>query len=85
VQTGYSAYSHLHSIAAAPPAVLESLPPPSSQEIAVQAHDLYQRRGCEMGRDVEDWFEAERQLMEDRRQQLLAVGVGPNQEKRRSP
>src|SRR5258708_2563166 len=35
---------------------------PTHDEIACRAHQLYQERGCEPGRDVEDWFQAEREL-----------------------
>ena len=35
---------------------------PSEQEIAVRAHELYEKRGGEAGRDVEDWLQAEREL-----------------------
>ena len=30
--------------------------------IAARAYDLFQRSGCEHGRDVEFWLEAEREL-----------------------
>jgi len=32
-------------------------------EIRRRAYELYQERGCEPGHEVEDWFEAERQVM----------------------
>lgn len=35
------------------------------QAIAARAHELYEARGGEPGRDHDDWFEAERQLREE--------------------
>lgn len=35
------------------------------QAISVRAHELYEARGGEPGRDHEDWFEAERQLRDE--------------------
>jgi len=32
-------------------------------EIRRRAYELYEERGCEAGHEVEDWFEAERQVM----------------------
>ena len=34
-------------------------------EIALRAHELYEKSGCQGGRDVEFWLEAERQLREE--------------------
>ena len=34
------------------------------QMVEKKAYDLYEKRGCEHGYDLEDWFEAER-LVED--------------------
>lgn len=31
-----------------------------AERIEKKAYELYQKRGCEPGRDWEDWFEAER-------------------------
>jgi len=42
-----------------PPAATE----PSSDEIAARAYALYMERGCLDGRDVEDWLQAERELL----------------------
>ena len=42
--------------------------PPSPEEIAAEAYAIYQARGGEHGRHDEDWFEAERRLVERRRQ-----------------
>lgn len=35
---------------------------PTDGEISRRAYDLYLARGCEPGRDVDDWLEAEREL-----------------------
>ena len=32
------------------------------EEIAHRAYQLYQQRGCEPGKDVEDWARAEKEL-----------------------
>ena len=43
----------------------ESLTPPSTvtdTDVARRAYDLYLARGCEHGRDVDDWLEAEREV-----------------------
>ena len=37
------------------------------EEIAARAFDLYQQRGATDGADVDDWLEAERQLVQERR------------------
>jgi Protein of unknown function (DUF2934) len=34
----------------------------TEHDIARRAYDLYLGRGCEDGHDVEDWFQAEREL-----------------------
>jgi hypothetical protein len=34
------------------------------QMVEKVAYDLYEKRGCEHGRDMEDWFEAQK-LVED--------------------
>jgi hypothetical protein len=36
--------------------------------IALKAYELYERRGCEGGREMEDWLEAERIVMAELRQ-----------------
>jgi hypothetical protein len=35
---------------------------PSKDEISHVAYTLYLQRGCEAGRDVEDWLRAEKEL-----------------------
>lgn len=37
---------------------------PSEEQIEQRAYELYLERGCEHGRDIEDWLEAERELTE---------------------
>ena len=37
---------------------------PSDQEIAARAHELFESRGGENGRDLDDWLQAERELFE---------------------
>lgn len=41
--------------------------PPSPEEIATEAYNIYCERGYEHGHDVEDWLEAERRLSERRK------------------
>lgn len=35
---------------------------PTREQIAQRAYELYESRGCENGRDMEDWFAAESEL-----------------------
>jgi Protein of unknown function (DUF2934) len=37
---------------------------PSEVEIQQRAYELFLERGCEPGRDVEDWLKAEQELTE---------------------
>jgi hypothetical protein len=37
---------------------------PTHQDIARRAYQLYEERGGEHGRDLEDWFQAERELQQ---------------------
>lgn len=37
-------------------------PIPSVGEIAQRAYELFERRGRKMGRELDDWLEAEREL-----------------------
>lgn len=37
---------------------------PSEEQIQQRAYELFLERGCEHGRDIEDWLEAERELSE---------------------
>lgn len=45
---------------------------PTHDEIARRAHQLYEARGGEHGRDVEDWLRAERELQQRMRGDALA-------------
>lgn len=38
---------------------------PTREQIAQRAYELYERRGCQDGRDMEDWFAAESELRND--------------------
>jgi len=42
--------------------------PPTPDEIAAEAYAIYQARGGDHGKDKDDWFEAERRLLDRRRQ-----------------
>lgn len=42
--------------------------PPSPEEIATEAYYIYCERGCQGGRDIEDWLEAERRLSQRQRE-----------------
>ena len=42
----------------------DSIEPPSRDAVARLAYQLYNMRGCQDGRDVEDWLIAERELEE---------------------
>lgn len=46
-------------------AVLDAPRMPSHDEIALRAHQLYERSGFTHGRDAEFWLEAEKQLIEE--------------------
>ncbi|MBI2765518.1 MAG: DUF2934 domain-containing protein [Chloroflexi bacterium] len=37
----------------------------AAERVAVRAYEPYCARGCEDGRDVEDWMDAERQLRDE--------------------
>jgi hypothetical protein len=43
----------------------------SKDNIAHRAYELYTQRGCEPGKDIEDWVRAEKELAGE-------VGVGPS-------
>ena len=44
-----------------------SADPPTQDEIAAEAYEIYLARGAQDGYDQEDWFEAERRLTERKR------------------
>jgi hypothetical protein len=35
---------------------------PSREDIAHRAYELYTQRGCEPGKDIEDWVRAQKEL-----------------------
>ena len=35
---------------------------PTPEQIAAEAYAIYMARGCDDGRDMDDWYEAERKL-----------------------
>jgi hypothetical protein len=35
---------------------------PSREDIAHRAYELYTQRGCEAGKDIEDWVRAQKEL-----------------------
>ena len=39
---------------------------PHPDEVAARAYELYKKRGAVHGHDLEDWFEAELQLIRER-------------------
>ena len=40
-------------------------PKPTQEEIAIRAYNLYLERGGAPGNELQDWIEAERQLLEE--------------------
>ena len=49
--------------------------PPSDEQIARRAHEIYERRGGDHGHDLEDWLQAERELRDARPASALPVGA----------
>ena len=46
-----------------PPSRMQILPPrPNASRIARRAYERYEARGRQHGHDMDDWFEAEREL-----------------------
>jgi hypothetical protein len=43
-------------------APVRAAPPVTNDQIAALAHAIWMDRGCPFGRDLEHWYEAERQL-----------------------
>jgi len=54
---------------ARPLQVVES---PSQQEIAERAFNIFQARGGSIGQDLDDWLQAERELLRERTRQVDA-------------
>ena len=46
---------------------------PSPEQIAARAFELYERRGSCDGADLDDWLEAERQLVRERTNEMAGV------------
>ena len=46
---------------------VEDIPPLVKQRIAELAYQLYEKRGRQPGRELEDWLEAERRVLGNRR------------------
>jgi hypothetical protein len=46
---------------------------PSHEEVAARAHELFEDRGRAEGHDLDDWLQAENELLEARQEQ---VGYG---------
>ena len=42
--------------------------PARQEEIARRAYEIFQARGADQGRELEDWLQAEREISERRRQ-----------------
>jgi len=56
-----------------PPALEPTIEPtiePTSHEIAARAYEIYRERGGEEGHDLDDWLQAEQELIERRRRQI---------------
>ena len=54
---------------------------PQHEEIALRAYEFFLQRGCEHGRDLDDWLQAERELLGNhkkkpaRRSKSVSMGV----------
>jgi hypothetical protein len=49
--------------------------PDSTQEIRVRAYELFEQRGREPGRDLDDWLQAEAELVMPTRSQIRGVAA----------
>ena len=57
---------------ASPKTTLETVPLvaatiPIHDQVSKRAHELYESRGCEHGKDQQDWLVAEREILNKRR------------------
>ncbi len=52
-------------------------PAPIQERVARRAYELFERRGYEPGRDMDDWLEAERQIRDEDRAQVITAGARP--------
>ena len=48
---------------------------PTHEEIGLRAHQIYIERGGTHGRDMDDWLEAERQLLDERAKTRLKANA----------
>jgi hypothetical protein len=55
----------MESVATATPKARIASNQPSQEEIALRAYHLYLERGCVPGNELEDWIQAERQLLSE--------------------
>ena len=46
---------------------VEDIPPQVKQRIAELAYQLYEKRGKQPGHEIEDWLEAERRVLGNRK------------------
>lgn len=53
---------------------------PSEIQIQQRAYELFLERGCEHGRDVEDWLEAERELTDLAELRAVEPGLATDEE-----
>ena len=51
----------------------------SREDIAHRAYELYTQRGCEPGKDVEDWIRAEQELGAEPASNRKSEGCTPGQ------
>jgi hypothetical protein len=52
---------------------------PTHDEIQARAYDIYQRHGCQEGHCEENWLEAERELVEELRdEEVVSASVAKN-------
>jgi len=54
------------------------------QRIAEKAHEIYECRGCCHGRDLDDWLEAERLVLNEMASQAHGTAQNPRGRARRS-
>ena len=52
-------------------------PAPIQERVARRAYELFERRGYEPGRDMDDWLEAERQVRGEDRARAATAGARP--------
>jgi hypothetical protein len=56
---------------------------PSPEEIRQRAYEIYNERGGTDGNDLEDWFQAERELQETYREETAKMSKKTNNKSRR--